>query len=86
MKNENEKMMWEEFCKRREASKELIDKGGSITKQKLKRRYVYIETFDKIMAWAKEKRIRAPYRKSSFPFFLQEYLKENLKDEVELKK
>lgn len=44
--------------------------------QKLKRRYVYAETFDEIMAWAKEKGIRAPNRKNNFPFFLQEYLKE----------
>jgi hypothetical protein len=42
----------------------------------LKRRYVYEETFSEIMAWAKEKGIRSPNRKSNFPFFLQEYLKE----------
>ena len=42
----------------------------------LKRRYVYAETFDVIIQWAKEKGIRAPNRKNNFPFFLQEYLKE----------
>ena len=44
--------------------------------QKLKRRYVYTETFDFIIAWAKQKEIRSPNRKENFSFFLQEYLKE----------
>ena len=44
--------------------------------QDLKRRYVYAQTFEEVMAWAKEKEIRAPNRKNNFPSFLQEYLKE----------
>lgn len=42
---------------------------------KLKRRYVYDETFNKIIDWAKRRGIRAPNRKENFPFFLREYLR-----------
>lgn len=42
----------------------------------LKRRYVYEETYEEIMAWGKTRGIRSPNGKSNFPFFLSEYLKE----------
>lgn len=42
----------------------------------LKRRYVYEETYNEIMDWAKRKEIRSPNNKDNFPYFLSEYLKE----------
>jgi len=42
----------------------------------LKRRYVYEENFEEIMAWAHSRGIRAPNRKDNFPYFLDAYLKE----------
>ena len=42
----------------------------------LKRRYVYEETHNEIMEWAKRKEIRSPNNKDNFPYFLSEYLKE----------
>jgi len=42
----------------------------------LKRRYVYEETYNEIMDWAKGKEIRSPNNKDNFPYFLSEYLKE----------
>lgn len=42
----------------------------------LKRRYVYEETHDEVMAWAHSRGIRAPNGKDNFPFFLDEYIKE----------
>jgi hypothetical protein len=42
----------------------------------LKRRYVYQETHEEVMSWAKSRGIRAPNGKDNFPFFLEAYLKE----------
>jgi hypothetical protein len=42
----------------------------------LKRRYVYEETYNEVMEWAKRKEIRSPNFKNNFPYFLSEYLKE----------
>lgn len=42
----------------------------------LKRRYVYEETYNEIMEWARSKEIRSPNNKDNFPYFLSEYLKE----------
>jgi len=42
----------------------------------LRRRYVYEETYQEVIAWANSKGVRAPNRKENFPYFLQEYLKE----------
>jgi hypothetical protein len=44
--------------------------------KELKRRYIYEETYNEVMEWAKRKEIRAPNHKNNFPYFLSEYLKE----------
>lgn len=44
-----------------------------------KRRYIYVETYEKVMKWAKEKELllyHAPNNKSNFPFFLEQYINE----------
>jgi len=41
----------------------------------LKRRYVYEETYNMVMNWAKSQELRAPNRKENFPYFLEEFIK-----------
>ena len=41
----------------------------------LKRRYVYEDTYNKIMNWAKENNIKAPNAKRNFPYYLDQYIK-----------
>lgn len=42
----------------------------------LRRRYVYEETYNEIIEWAKSNGVRSPNNKNNFPFYLAEYLKE----------
>ena len=44
--------------------------------KRLKRRYVYEETYNEIMEWAKDNNLKRMYKYTSFPFYLQEYLEE----------
>jgi hypothetical protein len=44
------------------------------TMRALKRRYVYKETFDTIILWAKNNNIKSPNRKNNFPYYLEKYL------------
>ena len=40
----------------------------------LKRRYVYSETYDEVMAYSNQYKLRKPYFKNNFPFFLEQYI------------
>ena len=47
--------------------------------KEVKRRYIYDETYNKVMKWAKEKNLllmHTPNNKSNFPFYLEQYLAE----------
>ncbi len=41
----------------------------------LKRRYVYEETYEEVMQWARQHDVRAPNNKNNFPYYLAEYVK-----------
>ena len=41
---------------------------------KLKRRYVYEETYKAVMEFAKREGLRSPNRKENFPFFLMQMI------------
>ena len=45
--------------------------------KQLTRRYVYETTYNEVIAWAKKNKILSPNRKENFPYYLEEYIKQN---------
>ena len=67
--------MMERFCAKQGCASEDIRRGNIYCEtHQLKRRYIYYETYEEVIAWAKKMDVRSPNSKENFPYYLKKYI------------